>query len=164
MPSRSTWGDKEKKVLHTHQLVVVNHHQLDVLGLGLNGALTSPHLEGAEGDAHGQTSECAVVTRPSHRTNGRTFAQRAHASPVGGKQLLTQDTRALVKVFVLGIFSLSRIFICVGRHHLQLLYHFSSLPRVVLIARSMCVVSRCYFVRFQHCFVGTVKRRSRRIQ
>lgn len=28
----------------THQLVVVHHHQLDVLGLSLDGALSSPHL------------------------------------------------------------------------------------------------------------------------
>lgn len=28
----------------TYQLVVVDNHQLDVLGLRLDGALTSPHL------------------------------------------------------------------------------------------------------------------------
>lgn len=34
--------------LHTYQFVVVYHHQLDVLGLSLDGALASPHLEGGK--------------------------------------------------------------------------------------------------------------------
>lgn len=31
--------------LHTYQLIIVDNHQLDVLGLSLDGALASPHLE-----------------------------------------------------------------------------------------------------------------------
>lgn len=37
---------KTHQCFHTYQFVVVYHHQLDVLGLSLDGALASPHLEG----------------------------------------------------------------------------------------------------------------------
>lgn len=35
-------GVEERSI--TYQLMVVDNHQLDVLGLRLDGALTSPHL------------------------------------------------------------------------------------------------------------------------
>jgi len=34
--------------LHTHQFIVIDNHQLDVFGLSLDGALPSPHLDGAK--------------------------------------------------------------------------------------------------------------------
>lgn len=46
----------------TCQLVVVDHHQLDVLGLRLDGALTPPHLQGAQ-QSSADCSQCLSQQR-----------------------------------------------------------------------------------------------------
>lgn len=43
----SNLNSKVEERRMTYQLVVVDNHQLDVLGLRLDGALTSSHLQGA---------------------------------------------------------------------------------------------------------------------
>lgn len=44
-----------------YQFVVIHHHQLDVLGLGLVGTLTSPHLEGVK-EIHEDACESGIIT------------------------------------------------------------------------------------------------------
>lgn len=59
----------------TYQVIVVDNHQLDVLGLGLDGALASPHLRergGGKGNPHDHAFESAVkitFTRGQTHTN-----------------------------------------------------------------------------------------------